>query len=302
MLFNEIYGRYYQTVGRILEKAVQGELKREDIVRVVQETAFEESVLTIPQALESGRWPLLKKDLSTPLHHAPHRPLSTLEKRWMKTLMQDERIRLFAPDATGLEDVQPLYPAEAIVHYDRYADGDPYQDEGYIERFHTIMTALEQKRRLRVEYMGQKGNYRIYHCVPLRLEYSAKDDKFRLQCIEHGRAATLNLAGLLTCQLLNRFEPSQHPEPEHKREQVVMKLYNERNALERAMLHFSDLEKQTRRLEAGTYEVTLTYDKEDESEILIRILSFGPMLEVLAPQHMREMVRERIQRQMKLRI
>ena len=76
---------------------------------------------------------------------------------------------------------------------------------------------------------------------------------------------------------------------------------DERNALERVMLHFSHLEKETRRLEDGRYEVRLTYESEDETEILIRILSFGPMLEVVAPQDFRDKVRERIEKQMKLR-
>lgn len=30
----------------------------------------------------------------------------------------------------GLEDVEPLYPPDAFIYYDRYRDGDPYADPG----------------------------------------------------------------------------------------------------------------------------------------------------------------------------
>ena len=81
----------------------------------------------------------------------------------------------------------------------------------------------------------------------------------------------------------------------------MLRLTDERNALERVMLHFSHLQKETRRLEDGRYEVRLTYEGEDETEILIRILSFGPVLEVVSPQSFLNKMRERIEKQMKLR-
>ena len=85
------------------------------------------------------------------------------------------------------------------------------------------------------------------------------------------------------------------PEPE-KRE-LVMELRDERNALERAMLHFSDLEKETVRTGEDTYRIRLVYRRDDEPEILIRILSFGPMLKVVEPESFVRQIRERLNRQ-----
>ena len=64
-----------------------------------------------------------------------------------------------------------------------------------------------------------------------------------------------------------------------------MDLYDTRNALERAMLHFSDLEKETERIDDKHYRVTLKYRQGDETEILIRILSFGPRALRRSPRH-----------------
>ena len=40
-----------------------------------------------------------------------------------------------------------------------------------------------------------------------------------------------------------------------------------------------------------------TYDADDETEILIRVLSFGPMLRVTSPERFIKLIRERLRRQ-----
>ena len=63
------------------------------------------------------------------------------------------------------------------------------------------------------------------------------------------------------------------------------------------MLHFSHLEKETRQVGEDKYVVTLKYDKQDETEMVIRILSFGPVLKVVEPDRFIELLRERIDKQ-----
>ena len=53
----------------------------------------------------------------------------------------------------------------------------------------------------------------------------------------------------------------------------MIELTDERNALERAMLHFSHLEKKTEKVSNDRYKITLYYDKDDETELLNK--SFG---------------------------
>lgn len=79
-----------------------------------------------------------------------------------------------------------------------------------------------------------------------------------------------------------------------------MELYDSRNALERAMLHFSDLEKETERIDEKRYRITLHYRQGDETEILIRILSFGPVLKVVEPASMVAQIRQRLSKQLAL--
>ena len=79
---------------------------------------------------------------------------------------------------------------------------------------------------------------------------------------------------------------------------VTLELADQRNALERVLLHFSHLEKETERLDENRYRVTLHYDSQDETEMVIRVLSFGPVIRVLEPPHFVELVKRRIERQM----
>lgn len=54
MLFSEVYGTYYHVLAQILDHAVEGDLTQERLLQIIREQGFEESILTIPQALESG--------------------------------------------------------------------------------------------------------------------------------------------------------------------------------------------------------------------------------------------------------
>ena len=84
---------------------------------------------------------------------------------------------------------------------------------------------------------------------------------------------------------------------EAKKDSVTFELEDRRNALERVLLHFSHLEKETKRLDEHRYRVTLKYDREDETEMVIRILSFGAAIRVTEPDHFISLLRERLGKQ-----
>ena len=65
MLFHEIYSTYFQTVAKILTEAVEHPLTTEEINAIIQDYAFEESILNIPKALGMAHWQLLKEDGAT---------------------------------------------------------------------------------------------------------------------------------------------------------------------------------------------------------------------------------------------
>lgn len=298
--FNEVYGTYFRVVGFILEQAQKGELTTEKINRIVQEQAFGDSYLTIPRSLKDCEWPLLQSDMTTPLQHTPTMPLTILQRRWLKTLLSDKRMQLFDVDCTGLEDVKPLFSQEQFVYFDRYNDGDPYDDPQYKQHFRLLLQAIKEKRRVEISFINNRNDNMRKKYLPTQIEYSAKDDKFRLKAVCGSSLHYVNVARIKECQLLEQDAAEICEQKAPERCKLTALLTDERNALERAMLHFSHLEKTTERLDEKHYRLHLTYDKSDAIEMVIRILSFGPLLQVQEPASFIELLRKRLQKQLAL--
>lgn len=298
MLFSEIYGSYFNTVAEVLKRAVECNITDCDINNIINEKAFGESIINIPALIKGDEWQLLNSDMETPLVNVPDMPLTILQKQWLKALLYDPRIKLFNPCIDGLEDVEPLYEQGTIEYFDRYSDGDSFDNPKYIENFHIILKAVKKHKKLKIKYTGRQWKDKEFICSPIKLQYSSKDDKFRLKAIAYKKMFTLNLSRIEACEMTGFDIYDDLKKYEHIKDTVIFELLDDRNALERVMLSFSHLEKETKRQEDNRYQVTLKYDRDDETEILIRILSFGPLIRVISPDSFIEKLKKRIDNQM----
>jgi hypothetical protein len=300
MLFSEVYSVYFNAVAAILNEAVSGEITDKRIADLAREKAFSESFLEVLSSLKNEEWLLLNKANKSPVVNPPRMPLTKLQKRWLAALLTDPRIRLFNPDTTGLDDIAPLFTAADFVYFDRYTDGDPYDAEHYINTFRLILQALTEKRKLSISFCSRRGGISTCSYIPYRLEYSGKDDKFRLLTSGGAGSYTINLARITAIELLEPYDESAVIPPAPGETSLRFALTDERNALERVLLHFSDCKKETRRTDDKHYTVTLWYNRQDQTEMVIRVLSFGQMLRVLEPAGFAAKIKERITRQKKL--
>lgn len=301
MLFSEVYSAYFNAVAAIIREGLQGDITEKRITQIINEKAFSESVLAILPAIKNEEWLVMNNAFHTPIKNPPQMPLTILQKRWLKALITDPRIALFEPDVSGLEDVEPLFTCDDFVFFDRYADGDPYKDFQYIAHFRILLAALKERRKVHIEYRSRYNKPVEGIFIPYHLEYSAKDDKFRLETAGGRYSAYIILARIDECTLLEPYEEKELLPPKRSECAVVFRLRDERKALDRVMLHFSDCRKETSRLEDGLYQVKLWYEAQDETEILIRILSFGPMLHVIEPDSFITLIKDRITMQQALK-
>ena len=325
--FSEIYGCYYEVVAQILKRADTDRVTREEILHITEELGFAESGLVIPDKLFSGQWRFLEKTedngYASPLKNSPHTPLTMLQKRWLKSLLKDPRIRLFLDDAAlsetmdALLDIEPLWNDDTFYYYDRYEDGDDFSTEEYRKSFQIAIDAIRAKRVISFDYTSSKGKHTRKSCLPLKIEYSAKNDRFRLialRCpfgrrsiIDHYRfdgiqnarfsevypeTESIRKAASLSLEQLMRIRYDTEP--------VRLLIKNKRNALERAMLHFANYDKDTRQLDEDTWECCIYYDSSMETELLIEILSFGPVVQAVGPDSFVELIRQRLRKQMEL--
>ena len=309
MLFHEVYGAYYQSVAKILSRAVQGDLTRKDISNIVQQYAFAESWSNLTESLLNGDWPFLDEEFGTELIYEPEMPLTTLQKRWLKAMLNDPRICLFLdPEAvTGLEDVEPLFRQQDIYYFDRYADGDPYDSKSYIDNFRLILTALREDLWLEVTQRNRWGTEITRKIKPLYLEYSPRDDKFRLHSAstaDHTWPGTIqtNVERIRSCKVIECSEPWVLIPAETQQAELI--LSDRRGLLDRFMRLFCWLKKVTVPMEEKDgvmrYQVSLYYEKTDEPELVIRLLSMGPDIEILSPESLRQETIRRVKKQTEL--
>ena len=297
MIFSELYSAYYNAIASIIAEVIEGEHSEKELQKVVSERAFGESVLTIMPSFKSEKWQLVHPDMTTALEHKPTMPLTTLQKRWLKAITLDPRIKLFGVEIPGLEGVEPLFTQEDYHVYDKYSDGDPFEDEEYIRQFRVILEAMRKGTQIKFEMTNRFGKPMFIRCHPVRLEYSEKDDKFRLVTAGWRSVSTVNLAKIRACVHYTGEKPLDNEVREKLYDIITLKVTDERNALERVMLHFAHFEKQAEKLDKNTYLLKIKYAHDDEPEMVIRILSFGPLVEVIGSENFKKLVIEKLKKQ-----
>ena len=302
MIFSELYSAYYNTIAAIISRIIEGEHSEKELQKIVTERAFGESLLNIMPALKNEKWQLVHEDMTTPLEKKPTMPLTKLQKQWLKAISLDVRAKLFGVEFPCLDDVEPLFTPEDYHIYDKYSDGDPFEDEEYIRQFKIILNAISQKKQIKFEMVNRNGKTMYIRCLPLRLEYSEKDDKFRLVTAGCRAVSAVNLSKIKNCVQYEGQKDLDDFVWDKNQDTLTVKVRDERNALERFMLHFAHFEKQAEKLDKNTYLVKIKYANEDEPEMVIRILSFGPMVEVVGSESFKQLVIEKLKKQLNCRL
>ena len=314
ILFSEVYNSYYQILQSLLQR--QGGFTLEDLKGRVKEQGFEESLLYLIPKLSSKDWSICEKDgthyIST-LSENFYVPLTTLQRSYVKTILLDKRMKLFLDDEqretllSQLLDVEVLWDESHFHYYDRFADGDDYANPNYISCFRSLLDAIKQQCFVDIEYTS-KANHRVHHhYLPARLEYSVKNDKFRLLAMEYTknnrmRLEILNLDRIVKVNLMDKnletaVDLNALIRETYYKEPVRLLIHDKRNALERAMLQFANYNKNTTKLSDDTYECLIYYNEKQETELLIEVLSFGPMIKVLGNDRFLQQLKKRLHRQ-----
>ena len=317
-LFSEIYSLYYRAVEEVLRQAQVRPLSGAEMQKILSDCTFSESALTILPKLQSSAWPLIQKTeggYTTTCVPPAETPITTLQRAWLKSILCDPRIHLFFDEAElekireALYDVTPLYRQDDFYVFDKALDGDNYKDAAYQSHFRTVLSAIHKKEPLFIQYEGSKGSRVSAVFWPYKIEYSQKDDKFRAYCYRYNKNRkvlyTLNLARIVSAGPTSSI-PAENAMPANintssQFRQVIIEITRERNALERCMVHFAHFEKQTEYdSDRDKYICAMRYNTSDETEVLIRVLSFGPTIRVIAPDEFICEIRDRVKKQSEL--
>lgn len=323
-IFSEIYGQYYKIVNDILSDKKSDEKK---IRAKIEKDGFGESLFFIPNKLIPDKnnyspWGLLKRTegsvFSSKLVNDPENPLTLIEKKWLKAILNDPKTGLFLTGEESdelkeeLKDITPLFDLTSFKYFDRFSDGDNYTDEKYIRNFQTVLAGLKKNKPLYIDYTSVKNNTSIKDVFyPLKLEYSEKNDKIRLICriIRNNslsvkyiiNISTINEVMISDTVLSDDIKHRQSDDAELCEEPLKIRVTNKRNGIERFMVEFASYKKKsTYDPEKNECTVSLWYDPKDKTELLIMLLGFGPVLEIMGPDDFRKLAAERIEKQYRL--
>ena len=139
MIFDEIYSIYYNTVTEIINKLARDKYILDSEIKKI---AVENGILhtqDISEPFVYNEWniaastkecsgegtkivPIVNNELKF--------PLSTIQKRWLKSISLDPRFKLFNIEINGLEDVEPLFSAEDCFIFDKNIKTRPAEIAG----------------------------------------------------------------------------------------------------------------------------------------------------------------------------
>lgn len=310
MIFSEIYGTYYNTIAKILQKAIDGNFTADNLYSCIIENAYSESVIPITDSINKEKWQLLKYNsekniYSSIIKSKPQMPLTKLQLQYLKAILNDKRIRLFNLDFSYLEkqlaDVEPLWKQENFQIFDKYDDGDDFENPAYQKRFQMILEAKQKELTLDFTLKNRHGKEVRAAGIPEKIEYSEKDDKFRVILIGRTQTNTINLGRIVDLKFAENPQKTKYLDSgEFNTDTIVLELTDERNALERVSMHFANLKKKITKLEDNKYRMEIEFNRDDETEMVIRLLQFGPVIKVLEPDYVVAEIIKRLSMQLRL--
>jgi len=306
-IFSEIYGESFKTMHRLLNELENGSLNAKEIRDIVYRN-IQDPIMAEEFIKKIKDWDIVYRDnesglFSSEVSMLPDLPLTNIEKRWMKAIFNDPKMSIFGLTDSGLEDVEPLYQQDTFVYYDMNGDGDNFGDKTYRQALQNVMYGIEFALPIKVTYTTRGGKSITVMCMPRDIEFSQKDNKLRVLASSVKEKETdtvqeviINVDSIASCEVYKgKANIEYNIEPDLCN--LIIRIKDERNALERITLSFSGFEKQVDMIGDNLYEMQVVYNKNDELEMLIRILSFGPLVEILKPSELRQMIKERIEKQ-----
>jgi hypothetical protein len=243
---------------------------------------------------------------------------SKLEKSWLNGMIKEPIVQALL----GKETLEKLEAAlidlkkgsNEVIEFTNKVKSDFDIDLVKLSKdFYTILEGIVNEKPILYSNVDKNGNeYNNQLALPIRIEYSLKDDKFRasLYSLEENRSIMVNL------HTLKRVKIAEDVNSKIKREDVLKilkeKKYSEipitielediRGAMERCFMSFSSFERNSRNISENKYEIDIYYYTFEEDEVIRKIMSLGPYVKVKSPDRVRDIVIEKIKRALRFEV
>lgn len=327
-LFHEYKNKYFHLVFRILNLAKDG-LYKDEIIKIIEKEEYDEKVIgkdfkTFEGMLlneyekqdnfnfledRAGRfYNILNNEGNIPLKVR----FSKLEKTWINGMIKDTIVQALL----GKEIIEKLESSlrdvkdgnNDIIEFTNKAKNDFQYDLVKLnEDFHTILEGIINEKIIIYTNVDKNGNeYNNQLALPIRIEYSLKDDKFRasLYSLEEERSIMVNLHTLkdikivenMTSKIKREDVLKKLKEKKYCETPIIIELEDIRGAMERCFMSFSSFERSSRAISENKYEIDIYYYTFEEAEVIRKIMSLGPYVKVKSPDRIRKIIIDKIKR------
>ena len=313
IIFNEVFSTYYTVLREIINSKP---MDTKGLKTFIKARGSDESNLFLLDNFNklsfleeiNGKW-------QSKLEGKLEQPFTNLEKSWLKAIISDPKIKLFADEYeinildSMLGDVEPLFDWSFFHYFDQNSENIDFTNEEYIYKFRLLKKAIEEEKSVILDYTNIWNENYVEETIPLKIEYSLKSDKFRLLGVRF-RKGKKELKAYNINQINKIVEIKEYSDKsidrnpyadEYCEEPVTVVVHNMRGAVMRFMIEFSTYKKEsTFDDETGECTTTFYYHTEEKHEIINKILSFGVSVKVLSPSTVIEEIKARIKKQTKI--
>lgn len=339
LLFNEIFGLSFNQLGDILLSLINGEIITKEKVAQLKNDYSEH--FESEQFTEVVQWDTADKRLEQAdgfirafVSHSGEQahslftlsndstlsgsidllPLTALEIQWMINVLNHPLAKCFLVEEeiahvlAWLDDAG-LFDINTVVLHDQYIGVEEfYNSSNFGVSIQKIMRAIRENRMVTIKYKSQYGRQSNYVCSPVHIEYSKRDNRIRVRAVSKSNTAkTFNLERILDVNILDESFNKEFAEDtieKHLKEnecELVIFFNETRNIPDRILTEFSCFKKKCVKWGNERYRMTLYYDKEDKREILVRLLSYGSLINVFDDTgDVRHELIERLENQLEL--
>lgn len=225
-------------------------------------------------------------------------PLSLLEYRWLITIIDNPKMKLFL----STEEIQYLktvlsseknkaqqLPMGAIHYTDRFnliAESRPKE----IEIMNPLLFAIQNHKKVFVEYISAKGKKQSGVFAPIIIEFSKRDNVFRgyFYSVWNKKISIMNIARLQSFRVLDEEYDYDKAlwalvcfRKKNTRE-LTIEFYDEKNVPDRILSEFAPWKKRcVYDRDTKLYRLTIFYQKQDSFELVVRLLGYGSAIRIL---------------------
>lgn len=245
-------------------------------------------------------------------------PLTTLELRWLKTVINDQKMNLFfSGDEIALlkkllnENAANLnaLPMNKVVFFDRFrfTEKNTRRETAVLS---TILEGIYAHKTVRLKYHTNHKGPRHGEFRPIVLEFSKRNNRFQgyFQKCKTGAIFTFNIAQIETAIETDTpfdYYAAEMDLAEYRKNNttsVEIEFSNVKNIVDRILTEFSPWEKRCS-YDAKTrmYRLTIFYQTLDELDLVVRLLGYGANIRFVDKAHHIFMeIQQRMNRQMDL--